>query len=1447
MFMHRLHTPLAGAGWALLLGAGLLPAAVAQEKPAPEPLPRQLIESGRDVGGDAYQRLVDTKSGRYGVASTAPAFSPRTGERLSGALVRHEDGSYRVDQGSLTLEIAGSTTGKGSALHFGKTEALRVSPAVRLFGQSEQGSRFDLVARGVDGVPGDDGVVRYPGAFEAGELLHVVRPGGLATELVLPSVPEPLRTGVGYETVWFEEVLRLPYGWRVQGLEVGSTLRSIVGLPIVDGEGKTRARIDAPLVFEQRTPKDAPEHFARVFAELTAQPGGVVTYRVAIPAAWLTDAARSYPVVIDPFITEAQPIAIAQSSTIDIAARSGWWNAVGISAAASTDWDLSFGSAYSLRFPPNTDFVVANGNRGAVSPQTGDATRFSGTATGIVEHAGIDNITMGDNVDLTWPGGHVVHLLEVYVGTTGSQQVTINGPAGFGWALFAPGTTAAWKSRSSADYDFAVSTQARSVNFHETGFWALVLFKDGGAGPDANLTVRWQSQATFNLEATSIALDAPAYPVTLQAGDMFDFTRNITRVGTLPTGAQIDYSVHLSLDSTITLADPEVWSYQNAGTGVLSLTGFIPSNIPDGTYFVGMRVEVVPGESNTNDNQAFDAVTSHRVVIQSAPPAPTVVQIPQGGSAAVTAAPSDLSATPNQSVWNLVALQGNDWNLTLGGVSSSQTGSAIDYVVANGNNGAIASPVTGTATRVSGTGSASAVHTASALIGATGVRTFAWTAGKFAHVFAHEVSQTGSYEVEVQGVSGASWALFAPGANANWQARTAAFASGQVGQTSTVNLSQAGWWALVVVKDGAAATAGTLDLRMQPVVVPPATFNAAVTQASVQSVIQGPVQLSHGDPLTVARTIDVTGTLPQGSAIDYSIVLSLDQVVDANDFVLHRFTGAAQGSASITETIPATVAPGTYFVAVAVDAIAGETSATDNVLFATLQVEVMPPITIMMNVIASDVTAVGAPLTILPGDSFDVDVDITVTSVPVGTTPLTYKIYLSSDSTITAADVEVFSGTGTTGQATHTVTLPATATISSGTHFLGLIIDPVAGETSTADNTVASATAEVTVQAAPPASLALVVDQPQVIGPQYTPFTFAPVQGAWNAIGIVAMDPADDFDVFVGNSASMRLDPDCDFVVANGHAGTIIDTAGEFDPWFAVDDARVVHAQATALTFGQSGSVAWGLGPVTMAEVAIPAAGAQSAIIDGPAGLKVAFFEPGTSGVFVSRDDAAFELDLGPQPQALALSSAGVWGLAFFAEAGVNPAPGQITIQWSGAASQGFDLAAAHVAIAGGLQVAAGGTIDVAWLVANLGVDASPAYVYAIYLVAGQTLDPAVDVKVFEATAQPALAGGATASDVTTVTLPAQVASGTYRLGLHVPHLAQDTVAGNDTIVSQETVAVTGGSTNPTSPGVIARRSGGGGGGCSLDAGDGAPATPWALLLLAFGLAAVRRRRFAIA
>ena len=131
-----------------------------------------------------------------------------------------------------------------------------------------------------------------------------------------------------------------------------------------------------------------------------------------------------------------------------------------------------------------------------------------------------------------------------------------------------------------------------------------------------------------------------------------------------------------------------------------------------------MAIDAVAGETSTTDNTVHDAIANHQVVISSTPQGPQTIALQSGQATPTTGSPQPFEVTPNQGVFNLVALSGDDRDLTVEGVTSSETGTDIDFVLANGNNGQIPSPSTGTAEQVSGSTPANLFHTASSLIGA---------------------------------------------------------------------------------------------------------------------------------------------------------------------------------------------------------------------------------------------------------------------------------------------------------------------------------------------------------------------------------------------------------------------------------------------------------------------------------------------------------------------------------------------------------------------------------------------------------------------------------------------------------------------------------------------------------------------------------------------------------
>ncbi|GIW73208.1 MAG: hypothetical protein KatS3mg102_2750 [Planctomycetota bacterium] len=1447
-----------GAGWpALLLAVGALAGAPAQAQQAPaggKPARVALPDFGvvqrswRAVGGDAYQRIYLGPGGeRAAIASTAPLGGPGVLEVLGPQ-------GFAVRQPALEIALPASTQGEPVSFVLAEDGAsVRLSTAVRLFARPEGGAAWELLARRVAGELGGETAVHYPGVIEDATLVYEAGAGTLKTALVLQRLPEPLGPAQPQvETVWFEETVLLPQGWTIPGLEAGAALRTEQSLPVFDAQGRERLRLQAPVVYEQRTPKDAPGHFARCFAELRLAKQGVLLWRVGIPAAWLAAPERSYPVVIDPALSRNQPLVVSTDPTqFTISPLPMFWNAVAVSSAGA-DWDMSIGSAVSWEFPPAADFLVANGNKGTISPTSGEVHIF-GSATGpaTLEHAGITGVTVGNSASYTWTASHVIHLFEVYVpaGSTGPRQLTVNGPSGLRWALFRPGSTSAWKSVNAADYVFAVGPTARAVDLNESGFWALVVVKDGGPGASGTVTIDWSGQGTpgFDLVATSVSLDAASYPVALQPGDRFTFTREITRIGSQPAGTQIDYAVYLSANTVISTQDYEAYSWQDAGAGRLTLTGTVPANIPPGTYYVGLRVVPVPGEASTSNNTTYDAVTGHQIVIGSQTPQ---IALSPGQPAQLSHDPTDFTLSPQAGFWNLVAMRSDDWDMTIGSAFSAQSGARVDFLVADGNVGTISS-TSGSAYRWSGTGGATLLHagTPNLIPSASGQLSTAWAAGTFARHFEHLVSTTGPRQVSVSGPAGLRWALFPPANDTNWLRRSLAAHDFAAGTPQTVDFHRTGWWLLVVYKDGAASASGNLDIQIgQPST--PSTFDVAVS-----SVVLGgssfPLQVRPGDMVQLTRTIDVSGQLPAGASISYKVYLSTDTTFDASDTQIYSSSSAAQGTFTLSAPVPQSMAPGLYHVGVVVDPIPGEQSATNNTKAEDggRQVQVVPP-PAPLNVAAAGVAVAGGAVSVAPGGSFQVHRTVTVTGTLPG--PYTLKLYLSADRQLDPqADILVLSGQGTqtSGSVIETATVPPGT--AAGSYHVILAIDPLAGETNTQDNVIATAAPDVTVTgtAPPPQGLTLVQGQPQATpSAQTLPFTFTPQAGAWNVIAVVANDPADDWDIEIGNGLSAELPPACDFVLYDGHQGPVPNTAGEVQLFSGSSGARVEHADVHPTVLGQNAVAPWGTDDVVLVfEVDVQNPASRDVVLSGPSGLRWAVFPPGSAGWWDDRGLASAEFDAGPTPRTVDFLSPGVWALVVFAEAGVNPPAGTVALDFagSGPGPSGFDLAASAIAVGPAVTLQPGASFAADLTIDNLGAADSPLYVYAIYLSADTTLDPATDIRVFESIAGAPVPAGQSASWRETVTLPQAVPAGTYYVALLVPQLQGDADPGNGVAISAHTITVgQGGSTGggSTGSGGIRRKSGGGG--CAIGPAGAAPGgLPLVLLLGGLLLAARQARR----
>src|SRR5262249_26095461 len=73
-----------------------------------------------------------------------------------------------------------------------------------------------------------------------------------------------------------------------------------------------------------------------------------------------------------------------------------------------------------------------------------------------------------------------------------------------------------------------------------------------------------------------------------------------------------------------------------------------------------------------------------------------------------------------------------------------------------------------------------------------------WPSGERALLFEIDVRRPSTRQVRVRGPNGVAWALFAPGTDGGWRARSAAAATGVAGGTTHAKFADAGVWALVL-------------------------------------------------------------------------------------------------------------------------------------------------------------------------------------------------------------------------------------------------------------------------------------------------------------------------------------------------------------------------------------------------------------------------------------------------------------------------------------------------------------------------------------------------------------------------------------------------------------------------------------------------------------------------
>ncbi len=192
--------------------------------------------------------------------------------------------------------------------------------------------------------------------------------------------------------------------------------------------------------------------------------------------------------------------------------------------------------------PRPLEFLVANGHlpsAGAAGPDAGEASVLQGPAR---------TLDLNTPRRIEWVAGEQALLFEIPVSRASTRQLRMTGPSGVAWALFAPGTDGAWRSRSNAAAT-GIAGSTTHTKLSEPGVWALVVFQDSDIGAIGPVDIAFESDEPVGTESAFLAdayqlrrfvIASLALAITValgEAGRTYLLTGNIwTTWGAVPLG-----------------------------------------------------------------------------------------------------------------------------------------------------------------------------------------------------------------------------------------------------------------------------------------------------------------------------------------------------------------------------------------------------------------------------------------------------------------------------------------------------------------------------------------------------------------------------------------------------------------------------------------------------------------------------------------------------------------------------------------------------------------------------------------------------------------------------------------------------------------------------------------------------------------------------------------------
>ena len=711
------------------------------------------------------------------------------------------------------------------------------------------------------------------------------------------------------------------------------------------------------------------------------------------------------------------------------------------------------------------------------------------------------------------------------------------------------GATATWTSSASSVATVDAAGLVRAVG----NGTATITASAGSASGSAAVTV-----AVGVASAPDLVVGSPSVsnssPVT---GASFTLSATVRNQGSGPSAATT-LRYYRSTDATITTGDTQVGTdavsaLSASGTSAESIGLTAPSS--PGTYYYGVCVDAVTGESDTSDN-CSSAVTVAVGVPPPEPARPTTVTVsPATTELTVLGATVQLSAEVRDQNDRVMAGATVTWTSSANSVA---TVDAAGLVRAVGN---------GTATITASAGSASgsaavtiAVGVASApdlVVGSPSVSNSSPNAG---------ASFTLSATVRNQG-DGSSAAttlryyrstdatISGTDRQVDTDAVSALSASGTSAESIdlTAHASPGTYYYGACVDDvtGESDTSNNCSDAVTVTVVAPPPDPAPDLVVESPSVSDS--SPDAGASFTLSATVRNSG---DGGSVATTLryYRSADATISGTDTqvgtdAVSALPASGTSAESIDLTAPSSA--GTYYYGACVDDVTGESDTSNNCSSAVTIAVGVPPAPDL--VVGSPSVSNSSPVT---GESFTLSATVrNQGSGPSAATTLRY--YRSTDATISGTDTQV--GTDAVGalaaSGTSDESIGLTAPASVGTYYYGACVDAVTGESDTSNNCSSSVQVDVT-DPPPPSTPDLVVGSPSVSNS-------SPVTGASFTFSATVRNQGSGPSAFT----TLRYYRSTDATITTGDTQVGTDPVGALSASGTSDESISLTAPASAGTY----------------------------------------------------------------------------------------------------------------------------------------------------------------------------------------------------------------------------------------------------------------------------------------